>query len=119
AWARDDTSSAGRSGSDAALGRPEDGQAALERVAMVEVLPQLRRPREALEIPGEVPPRAVDAEGLAPLLDVGDEVLAAERDALGGGRGRHVFAAIEPRGHLAEHPRVLDGAAPDHDPRAA
>ena len=66
-----------------------------------------------------MPARAVDAEGLTALLHVGDQVLPAEREALLGRGRREVHAVVEQRARLAEDPRMLDGATPHHDARAA
>ena len=76
-------------------------EATLERVAPVELLPERRGAVQTLEVTREVPARAVHAVGLAALLDVGDEVLAAERDALLR-RGRR---RARRRGRAARGPR--------------
>ena len=62
----------------------------------------------------EVAARHPDPVRLAPRGDVGDEVLATQREALVGAGEREMDAAIEQRPRLAEDPRVLDGVAPHH-----
>lgn len=60
----------------------EDVQTAFERVAQIQIAPELRRAAEPAQIAPEMTPRAAHAVRRAALFDVRAEVMFAERDAL-------------------------------------
>src|SRR5689334_22454616 len=97
----------------------EVGEVGAERGERVDRAAHLRRARQALQVAADVAAGDLHAVLLAPLLDVGDEMLATEREALPGRGPGDALTAIEPGARLAKDPGVVDRRTADHHARTA